>query len=156
LTNANLTTGANSTAGVITGNWTLTAGSRLQATYADLAEKYAGDASYEVGTVLVFGGDQEVTIATDHDSHRVAGVVSENAAYIMNSGIVADHPITLALTGRVPVKVHGPVAKGDLMVTGPNGHAVANNMARAGTILGKALQNFEGGSGIIEVVVGRV
>jgi hypothetical protein len=74
----------------------------------------------------------------------------------MNSGIVADHPITLALQGRVPVKVHGPVAKGDLMVSGPNGHAVANNMARAGTILGKALENFAGSNGVIEVVVGRV
>ena len=154
--NITFSTGANTNAGTLTGNFTLSTGSRLQATYADLAEKYAGDASYEVGTVLVFGGDQEVTIATEYDSHRVAGVVSENAAYIMNSGIVADYPITLALTGRVPVKVHGPVAKGDLMVTGPNGHAVVNNMARAGTILGKALQNFEGGSGIIEVVVGRV
>ena len=151
-----LSWGSNTNVGTITGNISLSAGSRLQATYADLAEKYAGDASYEVGTVLMFGGDQEVTIATEYDSHRVAGVVSDSAAYIMNSGIVADHPITLALTGRVPVKVHGPVAKGDLMVSGPNGHAVANNMARAGTILGKALENFAGSNGVIEVVVGRV
>jgi len=156
LTNANLTTGANTTAGVITGNWTLTAGSRLQATYADLAEKYVGDASYEVGTVLVFGGEHEVTISTEFDSHKVAGVVSDNAAYVMNAGLQGDHIVDVALTGRVPVKVQGPIAKGDLMVTGPNGHAVANNMARAGTILGKALQNFAGGSGIIEIVVGRV
>jgi len=156
ITNANLTTGANSTAGSITGNWTLTTGSRLQATYADLAEKYVSDADYEVGTVLVFGGEHEVTLANEFDSHRVAGVVSHNAAYIMNAGCEGEHVVDLALTGRVPVKVHGPVAKGDLMVTGENGHAVANNMARAGTILGKALQNFEGGSGIIEVVVGRV
>jgi hypothetical protein len=154
--NITFSTGSNTNAGTLTGNFTLSTGSRLQATYADLAEKYAGDALYDVGTVLVFGGEHEVTMADEYDSHRVAGVVSENAAYIMNSGIVADHPITLALTGRVPVKVHGPVVKGDLMVTGPNGHAVANNMARAGTILGKALQNFEGGSGVIEVVVGRV
>jgi hypothetical protein len=151
-----LSWGSNTNVGTITGNISLSAGSRLQATYADLAEKYAGDASYEVGTVLVFGGDHEVTIARDYDSHRVAGVVSDSAAYIMNSGIVADHPITLALQGRVPVKVHGPVAKGDLMVSGPNGHAVANNMARAGTILGKALENFAGSNGVIEVVVGRV
>ena len=156
ITNANITTGANSTAGSLTGNWTLTAGSRLQATYADLAEKYVADADYEVGTVLVFGGEHEVTVAHEFDSHRVAGVVSHNAAYIMNAACEGEHVIDLALTGRVPVKVHGPVAKGDLMVTGSNGHAVANNQARAGTILGKALQNFAGESGIIEVVVGRV
>jgi hypothetical protein len=156
LTNANLTTGANTTAGSLTGNWSLTAGSRLQATYADLAEKYVADADYEVGTVLLFGGDHEVTMSNEFDSHRVAGVVSHNAAYVMNAGCQGEHVVDVALTGRVPVKVHGPIAKGDLMVTGPNGHAVANNMARAGTILGKALHNFAGGDGIIEIVVGRV
>jgi hypothetical protein len=156
LTNANLTTGANTTAGSLTGNWSLTAGSRLQATYADLAEKYVADAHYEVGTVLLFGGDHEVTMSNEFDSHRVAGVVSHNAAYVMNAGCQGEHVVDVALTGRVPVKVHGPIAKGDLMVTGPNGHAVANNMARAGTILGKALHNFAGGDGIIEIVVGRV
>jgi hypothetical protein len=155
ITNANITTGANSTAGSMTGNWSLTAGSRLNATYADLAEKYVADADYEAGAVLVFGGVHEVTLSTDHDSHRVAGVVSTNPAYTMNNDCAGAHVATIALQGRVPVKVHGPVAKGDLMVSGPDGRAVANNMARAGTILGKALENFEGGSGVIEVAVGR-
>ena len=150
-----LTTGANTTAGTITGNFSLSAGSRLNATYADLAEKYVADADYEAGTVLVFGGVHEVTLSTDHDSHRVAGVVSTNPAYTMNNDCAGAHVATIALQGRVPVKVHGPVAKGDLMVSGPDGRAVANNMARAGTILGKALENFEGGSGVIEVAVGR-
>ena len=156
ITNANLTTGANSTAGSLTGNWTLTAGSRLQATYADLAEKYVADASYEAGTVLLFGGAHEVTISNATDSHSVAGVVSTNPAYIMNSGCQGEHVVDLALQGRVPVKVSGHVSKGDLMVSGLNGYAVANNMARAGTIIGKALQNFSGDHGVIEIVVGRV
>jgi hypothetical protein len=150
-----LTTGANTTAGTITGNFSLSAGSRLNATYADLAEKYVADADYEAGTVLVFGGAHEVTLSTDYDSHRVAGVVSTNPAYTMNNDCAGAHIATIALQGRVPVKVHGPIAKGDLMVSGADGRAVANNMARAGTILGKALENFEGGSGVIEVAVGR-
>jgi hypothetical protein len=150
-----LTTGANSTAGTITGNWSLSAGSRLNATYADLAEKYVADADYEAGTVLIFGGAHEVTLSTDYDSHRVAGVVSTNPAYTMNNDCAGAHIATIALQGRVPVKVHGPITKGDLMVSGADGRAVANNMARAGTILGKALENFEGGSGVIEVAVGR-
>jgi hypothetical protein len=156
LTTANITTGANSTAGSLTGNWTLTTGSRLQATYADLAEKYVADASYEAGTVLLFGGAHEVTISNATDSHSVAGVVSTNPAYIMNSGCQGEHVVDLALQGRVPVKVSGHVSKGDLMVSGLNGYAVANNMARAGTIIGKALQNFNGDHGVIEIVVGRV
>jgi hypothetical protein len=151
-----LTTGSNSTAGVITGDWTLSTGSTLNSTYADLAEKYVADAEYLPGTVLVFGGDHEVTISNEFDSHRVAGVVSTNPAYTMNQGCEGEFVAVIALQGRVPCLVHGPVSKGDLMVTGANGHAVANNMARAGTILGKALQNFEGGSGVIEVAVGRL
>jgi hypothetical protein len=155
ITNGNITTGANTTAGNLTGNWTLSAGSRLQATYADLAEKYVADATYTPGTVLVFGGDQEVTLANAFDSTRVAGVVTTNPAYVMNSACEGEHVVNIALQGRAPVKVTGPVYKGDLLVSGSNGHATANNIARAGTIIGKSLENFNGESGIIEVAVGR-
>jgi hypothetical protein len=150
-----LTTGANSTAGTITGNWSLSAGSRLNATYADLAEKYVADSEYTPGTVLVFGGEQEVTLANTFDSTRVAGVVTTNPAYTMNNDCQGEHVVNVALQGRVPVKVTGNVAKGDLMVTGENGRAIANNEARAGTIIGKSLENFTGTEGTIEVAVGR-
>jgi hypothetical protein len=150
-----LTTGANSTAGTITGNWSLSAGSRLNATYADLAEKYVADAEYHPGTVLVFGGNHEVTLSTTSDSFRVAGVVTTNPAYTMNNDCMGKHVVTIALQGRVPVKVIGPVYKGDLLVSCDNGHAIANNIARAGTIIGKSLENFTDASGVIEVAVGR-
>jgi hypothetical protein len=150
-----LTTGGNTTAGTVTGNWTLSAGSRWNATYADLAEKYVADATYEPGTVLIFGGVHEVTLADEFDSTRVAGVVSTDPAFSMNTACEGQHIAEIALQGRVPCKVAGKVNKGDLMVTGANGHAIANNIARAGTIIGKALQNFDGDTGIIEVAVGR-
>jgi hypothetical protein len=150
-----ITTGANTTAGTITGNWSLSAGSRLNATYADLAEKYVSDAEYAPGTVLVFGGEQEVTLSNTFNSTRVAGVVTTNPAYTMNNECVGEHVVNIALQGRVPVLVTGNVAKGDLMVTGESGRAVANNEARAGTIIGKSLENFTGTFGMIEVAVGR-
>ena len=150
-----ITTGATATAGTITGNWSLAAGSKLNATYADLAEKYEADAEYEAGTVLEFGGDKEVSLATDGTGTRVAGVVSTNPAYVMNNECAGEHVAVLALQGRVPCKVIGPVQKGDLMVAARNGFACANNEARSGTIIGKALANFDGESGVIEVVVGR-
>jgi hypothetical protein len=150
-----LTTGANTTAGTITGNWSLSAGSRLTATYADIAEKYVADATYIPGTVLIFGGDQEVTLSNAFDSTKVAGVVSTNPAYSMNSALEAEYVAEIALQGRVPCKVIGPIEKGDLMVSASNGHATSNNDARAGTIIGKALENFNGDFGIIEVAVGR-
>jgi hypothetical protein len=120
-----------------------------------LAEKYVADAEYHPGTVLVFGGEQEVTMSTESDSFRVAGVVTTNPAYTMNNECEGEHVATIALQGRVPVKVIGPIFKGDLLVSCGNGHAIANNIARAGTIIGKSLENFSEATGIIEVAVGR-
>ncbi len=150
-----ISVGSNTNVGTFTGNFSLSAGSRLNATYADLAEKYVADATHEPGTVLEFGGEFEVTLANTFDSTRVAGVVTTNPAYTMNNDCEGEHVATIALQGRVPVKVTGTIAKGDLLVSASNGHAVANNEARAGTIIGKSLENFTGDSGVIEVAVGR-
>jgi hypothetical protein len=125
------------------------------AQYADLAEKYEADAEYAPGTVLAFGGAKEVTLSTEAGSTRVAGVVSTNPSYIMNAGLTAEHVAMVALQGRVPCRVVGPVAKGDMMVAAGNGAARVDNSARAGTIIGKALENFSGAEGTIEVVIGR-
>jgi hypothetical protein len=149
-----LTTGANTTAGTVTGNWTLTAGSRLNATYADLAEYYEADQVYDPGTVLEFGGEKEVTLAQDGTT-RVAGVVSTDPAYAMNTkcpGIA----VAIALQGRVPTKVRGTVRKGDMMVSAGNGYARPWNNPQMGTVIGKALENFDGIEGVIEVAVGRL
>ena len=124
------------------------------AQYADLAEMYAADAHYPPGTVVIFGGEQEVTVSNISDDQRIAGVVSTNPSYLMNSMQQGNNVIPVALTGRVPCKVTGTIRKGDLMVTAGNGHAYANNSAQAGTIIGKALENHSGESGVIEVVVG--
>jgi hypothetical protein len=125
------------------------------ALYADLAEKYTADADYAPGTVVVFGGSAEVTVdAADADS-RVAGVVSTNPAYIMNDGLTAAFVAAVALTGRVPCLVTGTVRKGDLMVAAGLGRARAEADPRVGTVIGKALEDHDGESGTIEVVVGR-
>lgn len=152
-----LTTGAASTAGTVTGTWTLTASSKWQATYADLAEYYQGDKEYEVGTVLVFGGDQEVTQSHVRADHRVAGVVSENAAFIMNEACPGIK-VLIALQGRVPVRVVGTIKKGDLIITSgiPGVGISTGGNARPGTIIGKALADYDSDHiGTIEVAVGR-
>jgi hypothetical protein len=149
-----LSTGANTTAGTITGNWSLSDGSRLTATYADLAEYYEADVSYEPGTVLMFGGEKEVTLAEDGTS-KVAGVVSTNPAYVMNAtcpGLLT----AVALQGRVPCKVRGKISKGDMLISGGNGFARPNKFPSMGTVIGKALQDFDGYEGVIEVAVGRL
>ena len=125
------------------------------AKYADLAEKYSADADYEPGTVLHFGGDAEVTVCDTDMCSRVAGVVTTAPAHLMNSaleGVTA----AIALQGRVPCKVVGPVAKGDMMVSAGNGAARAEANPNMGSVIGKSLENFTGETGVIEVAVGRL
>ena len=126
------------------------------AQYADLAENYTADAHYEPGTVLSFGGTHEVTVSATACDARIAGIVSTNPSYIMNSTLDSKHVATVALTGRVPTKVSGPVAKGDMMISAGDGRAVACATPAIGTVIGKALENHPGGDGVIEVVVGRL
>jgi len=155
VTTSTITTGSSATAGTLTGNWTLGSGSKLQATYADLAEYYAGSEQIEPGTVVEFGGDNEVQICNSPMSTLVAGIVTTNPAYIMNAGIDCEYPIAIALQGRIPAKVIGPVKRGDMMVSTNNGHAMACSSPVMGSVLGKALTNFDGETGIIEIMVGR-
>jgi len=159
---ATLTTGGNTTAGTITGRWTLSGTSpnesRLQATYsADLAENYEGDQDYEVGTVLVFGGDKEVTTTNVKNDTRVAGVVSNTAAYTMYEACPGLKNL-VALQGRVPCKVVGKIRKGDILVTsGIPGVAVAAvGDVKVGTVIGKALKEYDSDHiGLSEIAVGR-
>jgi hypothetical protein len=84
------------------------------AQYADLAENYLADAEYAPGTVVIFGGEHEITVTNQAADERVAGVISTNPAYLMNSG---ESGLPVALRGKVPVRVIGPVTKGDSLVT---------------------------------------
>jgi hypothetical protein len=125
------------------------------AQYADLAENYTADANYPPGTVVSFGGTAEITISNQDADPRVAGVISTNPSYIMNAGLNGAGTVSVALTGRVPTSVTGQVRKGDLMVSAGNGIARSESAPAVGTVIGKALENFAGGSGTIEIVVGR-
>ena len=131
-------------------------GKATTAQYADLAELYSADADYKSGTVLIFGGNNEVTISTTDADPRIAGVVSTNPAHLMNSTLDSEHTAAVALTGRVPTSVVGTVRKGDMMVSAGNGTAQACATPAMGTVIGKALENFNGTTGVIEVVVGRL
>ena len=126
------------------------------AQYADLAEMYQADAVYAPGTVVSFGGAKEITVTTQDSDARIAGVISTRPAYRMNSGLEGENTVPVALVGRVPCSVIGAVARGDMMVSAGNGAARSESAPAMGTVIGKALQNFDGGQGIIEIVVGRL
>ena len=139
-----ITTGANTTAGTLTGNWTLSSGSRLQSTYADLAERFEADTYYDAGTVVELGGNKEITAVQYELSDDVFGVVSATAGYIMNGAAGSDetHP-PIAVGGRVQVKVIGKIRKGQRLVSAGKGvaRAALPGEATAFNIIGRALEN---------------
>ncbi len=134
-------------------------GQSTQALYADLAENYLADANYSYGTVVCFGGEQEITISTITHDPSVAGVISKNPAHLMNGALSGEFVLPLALQGRVYCQVQGPIAKGDLLVTG-NEPGIACRLDKTkfehGCLIGKSLENISDTSiKLIEVVVGR-
>ena len=130
-------------------------GTATSARYADLAEKYEADADYEPGTVLVIGGESEVTISDEAGSYQVVGVVSTDPAYLMNS---ESNGVAVALRGRVPCKVTGNVNKGDVLIASDTpGHAMVGALAHSLSplqIIGRALESkTDAQPGIIEIIV---
>jgi hypothetical protein len=142
--------------GTTTNWWGTFYGVSTQAQYADLAENYTADADYAPGTVLIFGGANEVTTTQVSHDTAVAGVVSTNPAYLMNA---SSGNVSVALTGRVPCLVQGPVNKGTVLVTSTTpGVAMAldSNLYQPGCVIGKSLEMIPDDSvSKIEVVVGR-
>ena len=125
------------------------------AQYADLAEVYMADNEYDKGTVVVFGGPNEITVSNISHDTRVAGVVSTNPAYVMNS---SNPGIAIALTGKVPCWVKGPVCKGDRLVNIESGTAgrIDPELANIGCIIGKSLCDINDTDiHLIEIAVGR-
>ena len=129
-------------------------GTATSAQYADLAERYESGMAIEAGSVVCFGGDHEIKMCAEEGCTAVAGVVSTAPAFMMNKDAGSDdtHPY-VALAGRVPCKVTGSIKKGDLlMASSMAGHAMAGEF-KGGAMIGKALENFDGESGVIEVLV---
>jgi len=134
-------------------------GKATSAQYADLAEVYTADATYPPGTVVSFGGIREITISSISHATQVAGIVSTNPAYLMNSALSGDHTVEVALTGRVPCRVVGTIAKGDRLVASDiPGVATSLELSKyqPGCIVAKALECYDSDQvGVIEVAVGR-
>jgi len=137
--------------------WNNIYGTAIHARYADVAERFESDAPIAPGTVVELGGAKEITAVTQELSENILGVISTQAAYLMNSGAGPDstHP-PVAVSGRVPVRVIGSIKKGDRLVSAGNG------LARAGArteitpwnVIGRALTSKSSvGEGTIEATV---
>jgi hypothetical protein len=122
-----------------------------------LAERFEADAYYDAGTVVEMGGEKEITAVQYDLSEDVFGVVSDTAAYLMNSAAGDDttHP-PIAVGGRVKVKVIGQVKKGERLVSAGKGiaRAALKGEATAFNIIGRSLENKTTNDiGIIEAFV---
>jgi hypothetical protein len=137
-------TNASSNIGSNSNKWqaiyaTTFSGTASSAQYADLAERYESDAYYEAGTVVMIGGEKEITRCDVATSADVFGVISTNPAYLMNDNKTEDNWLPVVLVGRAPVKVIGTVKKGQRLVSAGNGYARAANEVRYETVIGRAL-----------------
>ena len=132
-------------------------GTSVQSQYADLAERFASDASYPAGTVVALGGIKEITAAVEDLTEDVFGVISTRAGFLMNGDAGADstHP-AVAVNGRVPVRVIGTVKKGDRLVSAGAGlaRAASRKEITAFNVIGRSLENkITPDEGIIEAIV---
>jgi hypothetical protein len=127
------------------------------AEYADVAERFHADVEMLPGTVVELGGVAEITRSNEELSDTVFGVISTQAAYLMNSaaGTNATHP-PVAMTGRVPVRVIGSVRKGDRLVSAGNGIARSAKTGEAtwSNTIGRALiDKLDNNEGVVEAIV---
>ena len=129
------------------------------AQYADIAERFAADAPMAEGAVVMLGGSQEITETTEDKSPKVFGVISTKPAYLMNAGAGNNesHPF-VAMTGRTPVRVSGPVNKGDRLVSSSikgTARAVADSEEiNPFHVIGRALESkTDAGIGMVNCVV---
>ena len=158
----NIAMGGNDITGGGDATFTNFNGTATYAKYADLAERYAADATYEEGTVVMFGGEAEVTSAQGYGSTKIAGVVSTKPAFAMNSeaGNSETHPF-IALQGRVPCKVIGTVSKGDILVASETSGVAtvwleSSVDPRMTAYVGIAIEDkTTDGAGYVEVKVGK-
>ena len=156
-----LSAGSPSTNGTFEGRWSFGPGSSLTlpigttSYYADIAERYASDEQYESGTVVMFGGTSEVTIANIHSTPAVAGIVTTEPAQVLNSEL--SDSVAIALVGRVPCKVTGNITRGSLLVVSHiPGVLTTSLFPSPGTIVAKAMENYNSPNvGVIEVMVTR-
>jgi hypothetical protein len=129
------------------------------AQYADLAEMYVADGYYPPGHVVVFGGPHEITLSTHSHDTAVAGIISTNPSYLMNSTQPGEWVLAVALTGRVPCLVQGPVKKGDVLATS-NTPGTAQRIGmnwQPGCVVGKSMETIDTAEiQTIEVAVGRL
>jgi hypothetical protein len=135
---------------------------------ADLAEAFdveGSSADYEPGDVLLISttADRTVTKSNEAYSSLVAGVYATKPGVLLTEESASNNTLSgkapLGVVGVIPTKVcgdGGPIHRGDILVTSSRpGYAMKAdlNKLRPGQAIGKALEEFNGTTGKIKVLV---
>jgi hypothetical protein len=126
---------------------------------ADFAEVMPVVSDPEPGDVLAIGPDGQLSASTEPYQSSVVGVYSTRPSYVGGAANLGKEGYApLAVVGLVPVKAsaeNGPIAPGDLLVSSSTpGHAMkAGSSPPVGTVVGKALEGLDEGSGMIQMLV---
>ena len=124
-------------------------GTATQARYADLAEKYTTSKELAPGTVVCVSSSTEYEVEPVRRGCTAIGVVSTNPAVMMNSDAEGQY---IGLKGRLPVKVVGPVKKGEAVYVDDEG--AASTAINGGSLVGVALEtNEDEGQKLVECVL---
>lgn len=133
-------------------------GVAVEAEFADVAEIYVGDASYEPGTLVSLGGEAEVTQTLNEAETNIFGIVSTRPAYLLNTRAKGKkNALPIAVAGRIPVKVTGTIKRGDRLIASnvPGVAQAAPADVASWAIVGRSLGEFSGeGIGKVEATVG--
>lgn len=114
-------------------------GTSNRANWGDLAEYYLADKNYPEGTLVRFGGEKEITVATEDEG--VNAVVTSKPAYVMNCELKDENAVAIALIGRVPVRIVGKVKKFDDITISENSGVGTVALNSYDKVIGKALEN---------------
>jgi hypothetical protein len=139
-------------------------GANIQANYQDIAEWVPSSRNLASGTVVVLDPERPNAVipsSVPYDT-RVAGVVSDSPGVLL--GVAGEGKIKVATTGRVRIHVRSDraVRIGDLLVSsGEEGVAMVSEpldlggvkIHRPGTLIGKALEPMQPGTGEILVLL---
>jgi hypothetical protein len=164
-TNGNVGIGTNAPASKLHVAGNITVDGNINAKYQDVAEWVPTTQKLNAGTVVILDVERDNHVAASSSAYdtRVAGVISAQPG--ISLGEAGEGKVLVATTGRVKVRVdatRAPVKVGDLLVTSEvPGVAMKSQpldlggvpIHRPGTLIGKALESLEKGTGEILVLL---
>jgi len=134
---------------------------------ADLAEAFdvtGASALYEPGDVLAIAVDADRTVQKSQEAYSslVVGVYATKPGVLLTEENIDNKlgdKVPMGVVGVIPTKVcneNGPIHRGDILVTASRpGYAMKADLTKLkpGQAIGKALQEFDGDTGKIKVLV---